>query len=140
MYLAVEIGLQCHLDIEYFIIFVIIKLDEIRLLSGAGMARAVSARIQGDDYQLRYFWLQVCRLFQTHTKVATVGYEVADARAFDDVVVSYNPPVNNDRGGVITTDYFQLKFHVSQDDAIRFDSLMDPQFIGATRDSLNKTG
>ena len=90
--------------------------------------------------QLRYFWLQMCRLFQTHTKVATVGYEVADARAFDDVVVSYNPPVNNDRGGVITTDYFQLKFHVSQDDAIRFDSLMDPQFIGATRDSLNKTG
>ena len=100
------------------------------------MARAVSARMQGDDYQARYFWLQVCRLFQTHTKVATVGYEVADARAFDDVVVSYNPPVNNDRGGVITTDYFQLKFHVSQDDAIRFDSLMDPQFIGATKFSF----
>ena len=100
------------------------------------MARAVSARMQGDDYQARFFWLQVCRLFQPHTKVSSVGYEVEDARAFDDVVVSYNPPVNDDRGGVVTTDYFQLKFHVSQDDAVRFDSLMDPHFIGATRVSF----
>ena len=100
------------------------------------MARAVSARMQGDDYQARFFWLQVCRLFQPHTKVASVGYEVADAKAFDDVVVSYNPQVNDDRGGVIATDYFQIKFHVSQDDAVRFDSLMDPQFIGATKFSF----
>ena len=100
------------------------------------MARAVSARMQGDDYQARFFWLQVCRLFQPHTKVASVGYEVADAKAFDDVVVSYNPQVNDDRGGLIATDYFQIKFHVSQDDAVRFDSLMDPKFIGATKFSF----
>ena len=100
------------------------------------MARAVSARMQGDDYQARFFWLQVCRLFQTHTKVASVGYEVEDARAFDDVVVTYNPPVNDGRGGVVATDYFQVKYHVSQDDAVRFESMMDPHFIGATRFSL----
>ena len=100
------------------------------------MARAVSARMQGDDYQARFFWLQVCRLFQPHTKVASVGYEVEDAKAFDDVVVAYYPPVNDDRGGRVTTDYFQVKFHVSQDGAIGFDSLMDPRFIGATRFSF----
>ena len=100
------------------------------------MARAVSARMQGDDYQARFFWLQVCRLFQPHTKVSSVGYEAEDARAFDDVVVTYNPPVNDDRGGMVTTDYFQVKFHVSQDGVIRFDSLMDPHFIGATKVSF----
>ena len=100
------------------------------------MARAVSARMQGDDYQARFFWLQVCRLFQPHTKVASVGYEVADARAFDDVVVSYDPAVNDDRGGEVTTDYFQVKFHVSQSEAIQFVSLMNPEFIGATKFSF----
>ena len=100
------------------------------------MANAVIARTEGDDYQARFFWLQICRLFHPHTKVTRVGYEVAEAKSFDDVVVSYNPPVNNDRGGEVTTDYFQVKFHVSQNEAIQFVSLMNPQFIGATRFSF----
>ncbi len=100
------------------------------------MARALIARTEGDDYQARFFWLQVCRLFQPHTRVIRVGYEVAEAKSFDDVVVSYNPPVNDDRGGVVTTDYYQVKFHVSQNEVIRFDSLMNPEFIGATKFSF----
>ena len=96
------------------------------------MAKAVVARIEGDDYQARFFWFQVCRLFEPHTKVSSVGYEVDDAKAFDDVVVSYAPPVNDDRGGVVATDYYQVKFHVSQEGTVRFESLMDPAFIGAT--------
>ncbi len=100
------------------------------------MARAVAARIQGDDYQTRFFWLQACRLFESHTKVASVGYEVSEIKAFDDVVVAYDPPVNDDRGGVVATDYFQVKFHVSQEGTVRFESLMDPEFIGATRFSF----
>ena len=100
------------------------------------MAKAVVARMEGDDYQARFFWLQVCRLFEPHTKVSSVGYEVDDARAFDDVVVSYAPPVNDDRGGVVATDYYQVKFHVSQVGTVRFESLMDPAFIGATRFSF----
>ena len=100
------------------------------------MARAVIARTEGDDYQARFFWLQICRLFQPHTKVATVGYEVAEVKSFDDVVVSYCPPSNDDRGGVIATDYFQVKFHVSQNEEIQFDSLMNPEFIGATKFSF----
>ena len=100
------------------------------------MARAVSARMQGDDYQARFFWLQICRLFQPHTKVSSVGYEVVEAKSFDDVVVSYAPPVNDDRGGTVTTDYFQIKYHVSQNETIRFGSLMEPEFIGATKFSF----
>ena len=100
------------------------------------MASSVIARIEGDDYQARYFWLQICRLFQPHTKVIEVGYEFAEAKSFDDVVVSYNPPVNDDRGGRVNTDYFQVKFHVSQNETIRFDSLMNPEFIGATKFSF----
>ena len=68
-----------------------------------------------------------------HTKVGSVGYEIAEAKSFDDVVVSYDPPVSDDRGGKVTTDYFQIKFHVSQNEAIRFGALMEPEFIGATK-------
>ena len=100
------------------------------------MANAVIARTEGDDYQARFFWLQICRLFQSHTKVNRVGYEVADAKSFDDVVVSYSPPAHDDRGGEVTTDYFQVKFHVSQNEAIQFVSLMNPEFIGATKFSF----
>ena len=100
------------------------------------MARAIAARTQGDDYQARFFWLQVCRLFEPHTKVTRVGYEVSDARAFDDVVVSYDPPVNSDRGGTVATDYFQVKFHVNQAGTVQFGSFMDPEFIGATKVSF----
>ena len=100
------------------------------------MPSAVIPRTEGDDYQARFFWLQVCRLFQPHTKVTRVGYEVAEAKSFDDVVVSYSPPANDDRGGEVTTDYFQVKFHVSQNEAIQFVSLMNPEFIGATKFSF----
>ena len=100
------------------------------------MARAVAARTQGDAYQARFFWLQVCRLFQPHTQVTRVGYDVDGIKAFDDIVVTYDPPVHDDRGGGVATDYFQVKFHVNQSGTIGFDSLMDPDFIGATRFSL----
>ena len=50
--------------------------------------RAVSARQQGDTYQERAFWLKACRLFERHTKVARVGYEVPDVPHFDDIVVT----------------------------------------------------
>ena len=100
------------------------------------MARAVAARAQGDFYQARFFWLQVCRLFQPHTKVTSVGYDLDGIKAFDDVVVTYDPAVHDDRGGGVSTDYFQVKFHVNQSGTIRFESLLDPEFIGATRFSL----
>ena len=39
------------------------------------MAKAVAARMHGDDYQARVFWLNVCRLFEDRSKVAAVEIE-----------------------------------------------------------------
>ena len=96
------------------------------------MAKAIAARIQGDDYQARFFWLQICRLFQTHTKVVQVGYELNDFKSIDDVVVIYSPAISDGRGGLTSNDYFQIKFHVTQNGVITCQSLIDPKFIGAT--------
>lgn len=100
------------------------------------MADAVVARDQGGDYQARFFWLQACRLFQSHTKVARVAYELNRIKSFDDVVVTYKEPISLERGDVVETDYFQVKFHVSQAGSFTYQSLVDPKFINATRFSL----
>ena len=100
------------------------------------MAKAVIARIEGDDYQARYFWFQVCRLFQPHSNVVRVSYEWDKVKGFDDVVSTYEPPINDDRGGLASEDYFQLKFHVSQEGVISWKALMDPAFIGSSSTSF----
>lgn len=100
------------------------------------MANAITPRQQGDDYQARFFWLQACRLFQPHTKVARVGFELSRVKSFDDVVVTYAEPLCYERGDKIAADYFQVKFHVSQAGAFTCDALIDPIFINATSVSL----
>src|SRR5215213_1958239 len=100
------------------------------------MANAITPRQQGDDYQARFFWLHACRLFQPHTKVARVGFELSRVKSFDDVVVTYAEPLCYERGDKIGADYFQVKFHVSQAGAFTCDALIDPKFINATSVSL----
>jgi len=100
------------------------------------MANAIIPRQQGDDYQARFFWLQACRLFQPHTKVARVGFELSRVKSFDDVVVIYNEPLCFERGDKVGADYFQVKFHMSQAGAFTCDTLIDPRFINATSVSL----
>ena len=98
--------------------------------------RAVTARQQGDTYQGRVFWLEVCRLFQRHTKVASVGYEVDDVPHFDDVAVLYSEPIRDAHGELVSADYYQIKWHVDQSGALTCDALMDPSFIGSKSTSL----
>lgn len=100
------------------------------------MAKAIIARQQGDQYQARFFWLHACRLFQPHTKVVRVGYEVDQPRGFDDVVVFYDPPIPNEFGKHTSTDYFQIKFHTDHAGAFTCQALMNPTFIGASSQSL----
>jgi hypothetical protein len=100
------------------------------------MANAVLARQRGDDYQPRVFWLEACRLFLRRSKVARVAFEWNRIRAFDDVVVTYAVPLPDERGGVISADYFQAKFHVDQAGSLTAESLIDPAAIGATSFSL----
>ncbi|MCI0392348.1 MAG: SAVED domain-containing protein [Acidobacteria bacterium] len=102
------------------------------------MANAVVARNQGDEYQARFFWLSACRLFQSHTKVVRVGYEIDKIKSFDDVVVAYATPLRFERGDPVATDYFQIKFHVNQAGAFTCDALTDPKFINASKISFLK--
>ncbi|MGI0493061.1 SAVED domain-containing protein [Alkalinema pantanalense CENA528] len=99
------------------------------------MARAIAARNQGDDYQARWFWLQVCRLFHSHTKVTRVVYEDDSAKSFDDVVVYFNG-MRDSEGNSVQAEYYQVKFHVTSNGALTCQSLLDPDFINATSISL----
>lgn len=100
------------------------------------MSNAVLARQQGDDYQARCFWLEAARLFATCHKVERVGFELNTHKAFDDVVVSYAVPVPDGRGGEITRDFLQVKFHVVNGDALTWDALHTPEDFGGTSVSI----
>lgn len=100
------------------------------------MAKAIAARTQGDDYQGRFFWIQVCRLFEDRSKVTKVEIESNNIKSFDDVVVHYDGMFTG--GESIRADYFQVKFHVTADGAFTWKGMMDPKFINASSVSLLK--
>ena len=62
------------------------------------MANAVIPRMQGDDCPARWFWRNVCRLFEPSTKVIKVSYEWDNVKSFDDVVVHYGPGMKDEGG------------------------------------------
>ena len=82
------------------------------------------------------FWLQACRLFERHTKVARVGYEIDDVPHFDDTSVVYVEPIRDAHGEVVSADYYQIKWHVDLGGALTCDALTDPSFIGSKTTSL----
>ena len=98
--------------------------------------KAVSARQQGDTYQGRAFWLEACRLFERHTKVARVGCEIDDVPHFDDIAVVYSEPIRDAHGELVSADYYQIKWHVDQGGALTCDALTDPSFVGSKSTSL----
>ncbi len=100
------------------------------------MANSVIPIIQGREYQARYFWLQACDLFKDNSDVAQVGYEINEVKSFDDVVVYYNKPKQDELGTSYHIDYYQIKFHVDYSGAFTFENLTDPKLIGATAVSL----
>lgn len=100
------------------------------------MTKAVIPIQQGFDYQSRLFWSKICDLFLPFTKTVKVAYEVNDIKSFDDVIVSYSQPIPFFDGKFKTKDYFQAKFHSHSTAPIRYSSLIDPAFIGATTDSF----
>ena len=57
------------------------------------MADAVVARWHGDNYQARVFWDNALNLLLPHSCVVEVTFEADGPKAFDDVVVKYDPPV-----------------------------------------------
>ena len=98
------------------------------------MAKAVAARIYGDDYQARFFWLQACRLFEDRSKVTEVEIEAENVKSVDDVVVHYAGMFDN--GDPLSSDFYQVKFHVTANGAFTWQGMKDPAFINATSVSL----
>ena len=104
------------------------------------MNKAISARMQGDDYQGLFFWLYAVKLFHPHTSVSKVLYEADNVKSFDDVVVYYreDKPLLDCRHNKISMDCFQVKFHVTQEGAFTWDGLKDPKFINAASVSITQ--
>lgn len=100
------------------------------------MAKAIAARTQGDDYQARWFWHVVCRLFLDKTFVLRVVYEDQNIKSLDDVAVYYRDGMVDEYGQPLKADYYQVKFHVSAAGGFTWRGMMNPAFINATSVSL----
>src|SRR5574340_350782 len=100
------------------------------------MADAVTARWHGDNYQARIFWLNAFNLLDPTSCVVEVTFEANGPKAFDDVVVKYDPPVPRSGAERIAVDYHQIKWHVETGGRFGYEDFVDPAFIGAQTFSL----
>jgi hypothetical protein len=105
-------------------------------LRGENLSKVSVPRFQGDDYQARWLWFQICRLFIEPAKIETVKCEVDGIRAFDDVAVYYRNGVKDQFNSPLLIDFYQVKFHVTASGAITWKNLIDPAFINAKKVSL----
>lgn len=101
------------------------------------MANSVEAGWHGHDYQARFFWIHASALRDPEkTYVVEVSYEADGPKAFDDVVVRYDPPRVSMSAKRVAVDYHQIKYHVTKAGSFGYKDLIDPAFIGATSHSV----
>lgn len=100
------------------------------------MADAVVARWHGDNYQARIFWENALNLLLDGSCVVEVTFEANGPKAFDDVVVKFDPPVARSGPERITAEYTQVKWHVQTGGRFGYQDFVDPDFIGARSFSL----
>ena len=100
------------------------------------MADAVSARWHGDNYQARVFWDNALNLLRPDSCVVEVTFEANGPKAFDDVVVKYDPPVARSGPDRVSAEYQQVKWHVERGGRFGYEDFIDPDFIGARSVSL----
>ena len=102
------------------------------------MAKAVTARRQGDEFQAIFFWKQLVNLLIDNT-VKRVTFE-SDQRIFvDDVVVEYSEPmVDQQTGHRYRIDAYQCKYHVVRGTTFSIDKLIDPKFLKTKQSMLQR--
>lgn len=101
------------------------------------MADAVLPRWHGDNYQARVFWENALNLLDDGAScIVEVAFEADGPKAFDDVVVRYDPAVVRTGPERINADYHQVKWHVDTGGRFGYEDLVDPAFIGATTYSI----
>jgi hypothetical protein len=98
----------------------------------------VGARTEGDVYQGLFFWRQAADLLRPESMVDRVVLEYDEATGVDDVAVFYRDPGVDAGGWMVTSDYFQLKYHVDNRNCYSADALIDPAFIRAKSSLLQK--
>jgi len=106
------------------------KRREVMVLGSA--AGAIGARMQGDDYQARWFLHQALRLLDPRSGVVQVALEQGRYGWFDDVVTYYEPGGRRAR----LIEAHQVKFHIMADGALGFSALMNPSFIKSEKHSI----
>ena len=100
------------------------------------MADAVTARWHGENYQSRIFWEHALDLLLDGSCVVEVTFEANGPKAFDDVVVRYDPPVPRSGPERIAAEYTQVKWHVECGGRFGYEDFINPDFIGAKSFSL----
>jgi hypothetical protein len=100
------------------------------------MVDQVKARWHGDNYQARIFWQNAMNLLDETSGVVEVSFEADGPKAFDDVVVKYDPPRARSGAQRVPVEYHQVKWHVATGGRFGFADFIDPAFIGATTVSL----
>jgi len=100
------------------------------------MADAVVARWHGDNYQARIFWENALNLLLHGSCVVEVTFEANGPKAFDDVVVKFDPPVPRSGAERVTAEYTQVKWHVQTGGRFGYQDFVAPDFIGARSFSL----
>lgn len=96
---------------------------------------SVAPILRGFDYQGTWFWIQASRLLLPGANVSSVGLEIPEVSAFDDIVTRYGQPTQR-AGHRIQADRFQLKFKTRGNGALTVMALTDPALINADRYSL----
>ncbi|MDH6167126.1 hypothetical protein M2282_002275 [Variovorax boronicumulans] len=101
------------------------------------MANAVEAGWHGHDYQARFFWIHASALRDPEkTHVVEVSYEADGPKAFDDVIVRYDPPRVSMSSRRVSVDFHQIKYHVTLGGSFGYEDLVNPAFVGATKFSV----
>lgn len=100
------------------------------------MAEAVVARWHGDNYQARIFWENALNLLLDGSCVVEVTFEANGPKAFDDVIVKFDPPVPRSGAERVSAEYTQVKWHVQTGGRFGYKEFTDPDFIGAKSFSL----
>lgn len=101
------------------------------------MSNAPVALLQGHDYQARYFWVHASTLrHPDHSNVVEVSYEADGPKGFDDVIIRYSPGRPSNWAHRVSTDYHQIKFHVTAAGRFGYEDLISPDFVNATSYSI----
>lgn len=100
------------------------------------MVDAINALWHGNNYQARIFWENAFSLLDDSSCVVEVTFEANGPKAFDDVVVKYDPPIPRSQTARIAADYHQVKWHTEYGGRFGYEDLTQPDFIGAQSVSL----